>query len=272
MIPAYGSIASGQYRVVCLWGRPTEEDLLQHADPRAVKQATIVLYFGRLSESRRTALATASRERSRTLLVLDELLLLFLCGERGSRVPPLFACSLPFTFVQPYVTTAGLVPPEMFYGREQEQQEIADPNGPCFIYGGRQLGKTALLRSVERTAHRPQEERFAIWMDLKGEGIGYDRESTEIWPVLWRALCKLSAIGEEVKEPNPNVRGRIESFLDHLRTRFSADSGRTLLLLLDESDRFLEVDAREVESGTTTTGYRESSRLKAFRLIPLNSG
>ena len=36
-----------------------------------------------------------------------------------------------------------------------------------------------------------------------------------------------------------------------------------LLLLLDEADRFLEIDAREVGSGTGT-GYRESSRLKTL--------
>ena len=263
-IPAFGSFVNGRYRIVFLWGRPTEGDILQHADERSGKQATIVLYLGRLSEKRRNDLSQEARNKPKTLLVLDELLLVFLCGERGSRLPILFTCAIPFTYVQPYVTTAGLVPPEMFYGREQEMRDIADPSGSVFIYGGRQLGKTALLRAVERTSHRPEDGSYAVWIDLKGEGIGYDRDVVDIWPAIWRALKKLSAISQEIKEPNPNVRGRIDDFIDHLCSRFDNSSRHTLLLLLDEADRFLEVDAREVDSDVSVTVYRESSRLKAL--------
>ena len=259
-IPAFGSFAKGQYRLVFLWGRPTEEDILQHADEHSWTRSTIVLYFGRLSDARREAFSHMARERSRILLVLDEMLLVFLCGERGSRMPILFACAIPFTYVQPYVTTAGLVPPEMFYGREQELREIAHPFGPVFIYGGRQLGKTALLRSVERTSHRPKAGSHAVWIDLKGEGIGYDRDAADIWPAIWRALRGISAIPHEIREPNSNK--RINDFIDDLCSRFNNISGHTLLLLLDEADRFLEVDARN--SDTAASGYRESSRLKAL--------
>ena len=243
-----------------LWGRPTEEDILQHADERSRTRSTIVLYFGPLSEARREAFSHMAREHSRTLLVLDELLLVFFCGERGSRMPILFACALPFTYVQPYVTTAGLVPPEMFYGREQELREIAEPFGPVFIYGGRQLGKTALLRSVERTSHRPKTGNHAVWIDLKGEGIGYDRDAADIWPAIWRALRGISTIPDEIREPNSNK--RINDFIDDLCSRFNNMSGHTLLLLLDEADRFLEVDARNPDAAAS--GYRESSRLKAL--------
>lgn len=259
-IPAFGSLAKGQYRLVFLWGRPTEEDILQHADEHSWTRSTIVLYFGRLSEARREAFSRMARERSRTLLVLDELLLVFLCGERGSRMPLLFACAIPFTYVQPYVTTAGLVPPEMFYGRERELRDIADPFGPVFIYGGRQLGKTALLRSVERTSHRPIAGSHAVWIDLKGEGVGYDRDAAEIWPAIWRALRGISAIPNEIREPNSNK--RINGFIDDLCSRFNNMSGNTLLLLLDEADRFLEVDARNPDAAAS--GYRESSRLKSL--------
>lgn len=261
-IPAFGSFANGQYRLVFLWGRPTEEDILQHADERSRKHATIILYFGRLSETRRESLARIARERFRTFLILDELLLVFLCGERDSRMPPLFACALPFTYVQPYLTTAGSVPPEMFYGREKEIQDVADPNGTVFIYGGRQLGKTALLRAVERTSHKPKENSYAIWIDLKGVGIGYDRDASDIWPTIWRSLLDLSVMPDKVKEPNPNIRGRIDDFVDYLCSYFSESSGRTLLLLLDEADKFLEVDARDF--GNKALGYRESSRLKSL--------
>ena len=264
-IPGFGSLADGHYRLVFLWGRPTEEDILQHADALPGRAATIVVYLGRLTEARRDAFARMARARSRTLLVLDELLLVFLCGQRGSRMPVLFGCAIPFTFVQPYVTTASVVPPEMFFGREEEMREITDPEGASFIYGGRQLGKTALLRAVERMSHRPQQGRYSVWIDLKDERIGYDRDAGEIWLAIWRALRRTSAIPEEikgVKEPNPNIRGRVDAFVEYLKEHFNRSAGNTLLLLLDEADKFLEIDGRE--RAGTATGYGELSRLKGL--------
>ena len=264
-IPAFGSAAGGSYRIVFLWDRPTAEDMLQYADESPRRSATILLYFGRLTRAQREGIAVHARKRLRSLLVVDELLLVFLCGERASRVPVLFACTTPFTYVQPYVTTAGLVPPEMFYGREDEMRQIADPNGSCFIYGGRQLGKTALLRAVEEREHRPDDGRFAIWIDLKGEGIGYDLTAADIWSSIWRKLRSLDSqhqpVPDDIRDPTPNVRGRVQKFVDFLPNYFSVD-GRVLLLLLDEADKFLEIDAREVNN-EIGTGYRESSRLKA---------
>ena len=264
-IPAFGSFVSGRYRVICLWGRPTEEDILQYAEDTTRRVATFALYFGRLTRPRRENLARLARQRSVTMIALDELLLLYLCGERGSRLPVLFACSIPFTYVQPYVTTAGLVPPEMFYGREQEMREITDRTGACFIYGGRQLGKTALLRAVARSSHAPKKESYAVWIDLKGEGIGYDRTVGDIWPAIWRSLQKHSVISDEIAEPNPNIRNRrlVDKFIDYLCTQFDNSNGRLLLLLLDEADKFLEADGREIDN-VPGSGYRESSRLKSL--------
>ena len=74
----------------------------------------------------------------------------------------MFKCTLPFTFLEPYAATAGFVSPEMFYGRSAERNQIMEPMGSCYIYGGRQLGKTALLRDVEQTFHRPAEGRIAL--------------------------------------------------------------------------------------------------------------
>lgn len=264
-IPEYGSFARGRYRVVLVRGRPTEEDVLQHASTGVEFGPTIVLYLGRFSQSRREALGALSRQRSRALLVLDERLLVFLCAERGSRLPVFFACALPFSFVQPYVTTAGVVPPEMFYGREREMNEVVDRSGTVFIYGGRQLGKTALLRAVESDFHRPVDGRFAIWLDLKGLGIGHDREPSDIWHAIWHGLRDIGAVSEDVREPRPRARQyNVEEFINHLCSCFDYASGKRLLLLLDEADGFLELDAQAPDGKPADQGYRESTRLKAL--------
>ena len=215
-------------------------------------------------------LARLARERAQSLVVVDELLLLYLCSVTDSRVPILFSCALPLAYVQPYITTGGLVPPEMFYGRGTEMRTIADPNGSCFIYGGRQLGKTAVLRSVESREHRPSDDSYAVWIDLKHEGIGYDRVYETgvagVWSVVWRTLKKKIQIPDDVKDPNPNnpkIRSHIDGFIEFLVSHFNKRSGRRLLLLLDEADKFLEFDARQVQGGRGTE-YRESTRLKGL--------
>ncbi len=269
-IPEFGSSVSGRYRIVFLWRSPTAEDILQHANSGDRRQATIVLYFAALDASRRAVLARLTRERSRSLLIVDDVLILYLCGAVGSRMPVLFGCSLPFTYVQPYVTSAGLVPPEMFYGREREIEEIAAPNESCFIYGGRQLGKTALLRQVEKKYHRPANDTYAIWIDLKRDGVGYDRVYEHgvrgVWSTIWRALNAAMEMPDDVMDPNPNtpnIRRRIDDFVNFLEGYFRRESGRRLLLLLDEADKFLEVDARQVQ-GRPGTEYRESAQLKGL--------
>ena len=150
----------------------------------------------------------------------------------------------------------------MFYGRARETGEIRNPRGPCFIYGGRQLGKTAILKAVEQREHRPAEGRYARFVDLKGHGFEGHRDTADIWPVLWQELRSTGAIPVDVKQPATKSRGQIDDFLNDLVQHFDPASGRTLLLLLDEADAFLEEDARERQSGVVATGYRESIRLE----------
>ena len=261
-VPAYGSAARGRYRVICVWKRPTVNDLLRYGDQPGGGAPSIILYFGRLSETQRKELALATRERAQTILVLDEVAMVFLCGERDSRLPVFFNCTLPFSYVQPYSTVGGVAPPEMFYGRDAEVARVTSRNGPCFVYGGRQIGKTAILRVVRDRDHRPSDGHHVFFVDLKAREIGVEGAIADIWPLLWRTLNDGGAIPKDVREPLTKGSVRIEEFLDALIRHFAPGSGRTLLLLLDEADHFLEMDAREQQKGVAATGYRESIRLK----------
>ena len=261
-VPAYGSSAGGRYRVLCIWNRPTVDDLLRYGDQPGAGAPAIVLYFGRLSERQRSELALAARERAQTILVLDEVALVFLCGERDSRLPVFFGCTMPFSYLQPYSAQGGAAAPEMFYGRDAELASVTSRNDSCFVYGGRQIGKTAILRAVRDRHHRPAEGHYVFFVDLKAREIGVGRGIVGIWPLLWRVLTDGGAIQKSTREPSTRGRGQIEEFLDALIRHFAPGSGRTLLLLLDEADHFLEMDAREQQAGVAATGYRESIRLK----------
>ena len=176
-VPHFGSEANGNYRLLIFFRPPTAETILQRLQ-QAGREAAIAICLNPVGERTHMRLARLSDEQSLTLVTLDEPLLIFLAAQSGSRLAAFFACALPFTWNQPFVPRAGRVPPEMFFGRESEVTEIQDfERGSCLVYGGRQLGKTALLRHVEREFMNPAEGRFAAWIDLKAEGVGEEHTS-----------------------------------------------------------------------------------------------
>ena len=237
-VPAYGSEANGHYRILCVWNRPSEEDLLNAVGDTSQDSGAIVFHFGRMTAKRRRDLAHLCRKRGRKFIVIDDTLMFFLCGERGARLPVLFDCTLPFTFLEPYTPhAAGLVPPEMFYGRERERESIIDPMGSCLIYGGRQLGKTVLLRYVERNYNVQNEARIARFLDIKE--VGRKQPLDDIWLILVSELEKLQILDASQRNPsNPRSLEQIKSWLE-------VDNQRRILLLLDEADNFLEADGKE---------------------------
>ena len=255
-VPHFGSEANGNYRLLIFFRPPTAETIVQRLK-QAGREAAIAICINPVGERTQMRLARLSDEQSLTLVTLDEPLLIFLAAQSGSRLAAFFACALPFTWNQPFVPRAGEVPPEMFFGRESEATEIQDfERGSCLVYGGRQLGKTALLRHVEREFMNPAEGRFAAWIDLNAEGVG-EEHTSDIWVAMWRALRRIDAVEESTKQP---TRRNVGAFRDALLRQFNRTSGKSLLLLFDEADRFLQRDA--MNSGRET--FAESTRLKSL--------
>ncbi|MEO3712378.1 ATP-binding protein [Roseateles flavus] len=255
-VPHFGSRAQGRYRVVVLGDRASPEDLLQRIGDSTQQTATIVLSLTRSPPRFWPDLAKLSKERQRSFLLLDEAILLSLLAQRGSRLASWFALALPFTYSEPYDASAGFVPPEMFYGRTSELDAVKEQGGCYFIYGGRQLGKTALLRRAEKTFHEPAEERYAIWVDLLAQGIGERRPAVDVWLSLADKLRELKIHGLDIPPVNTAKPASIDAFLSSIRAFIQAKPGRRILLLLDEADHFFEQDARYGSS------YAETRRLK----------
>ncbi len=134
-IPAFGSAAGGNYDLLIAWDRPPEEEILRQVGSHKKQSPILVLYMGHLSEARRRDLARLSLKRQGAMVVIDESLIWFVCQERGARLPVLLRCCLPFTPVNPYTVAAGIVPQEMFYGREQESESILAPLGTNLVFG-----------------------------------------------------------------------------------------------------------------------------------------
>jgi len=95
----------------------------------------------------------------------------------------------------------------MFYGRDYERRSISDRFGSCLIYGGRQLGKTVLLRDVERQIHDLGNNQIAIWLDLKAKGIGYDRPVDDLWVIVAGEFKRIGILPASVQvhtSPGPH--------------------------------------------------------------------
>jgi hypothetical protein len=253
-IPHFGSGAKGNYRVICLWERPTEDDIVQMIGDSSLHRATIVLYFGRMSERKWRDISRKAKLAHKSFVLIDEVLLLFLAGQSGSRLAAFFSTTLPFGYCDPYDATAGLVPPEMFFGRAAELDAILGVNGRCFIYGGRQLGKTALMRRAEQAFHAPGKGRYSTWIDLRAEGLGVNRAASEIWLPLAASLKDAGVLDAAVGSASLAKKGGVDALVKALRTFLDASVERRILLLLDETDRFFEQDGRH--------DFAETRRLK----------
>lgn len=242
-VPYFGSMARGRYRVLCIWERPGEEDIVQAVGEAAQQRPTIVLHFGRMNERRWRETSLLAKRRGRAFLLVDECILVRLAAEKGSRLAGLFQLTLPFAYSRPYDATAGLVPLEMFFGRSSELEAVCGLNGRCFIYGGRQLGKTALLRRAEQSFHAPSQHRYSAWLDLRAEGIGVSRTPSDVWLCITDTLQQLGVLEAKVSAPNPAKRGSVDAVIAAIKTFMAENGERRVMLLLDEADRFFEQDS-----------------------------
>ncbi len=250
-IPQLGSQANGCYDVVCLWKRPGAESIGAFLRDLGLDAKTVIVFFlGRLTDQRRN-IADRARERKLALVILDEILLVFLAKFDDTRLPAFLRCSLPYAALNPYTPfQAGNVPPEMYYGRDGMVRQLQDEGG-CIVFGGRQLGKSALLRQVEREFHQPAREQFAWVEDIKLVGDPDTGESSStLWVKLREGFKKHELIKGNVSASQPdNIIKRIQNSMD-------ASSQRRVLVLFDEADQFLNADAQN--------GFQEVDRLRAL--------
>ena len=122
----FGSAAEGTYRIMGVWDRPEEEALFALVGDTQRQPKTIVLYFGRLTEARRRALAKLSKTRRRTFVVIDELLMFFLALEKRLRLDCLFRCAGPFTSFEPFLMRIPRQVDHRFHGCRSRFPRQAD--------------------------------------------------------------------------------------------------------------------------------------------------
>ena len=238
LVPGLGTRAT-RYSIIVAHQRRSPGELLAIAKLADPGGAHIILANWLMTpEDRRMALKQ-SRETKVTALVIDAAA----CGYVAARAPRSFATlqeiSLPYAVFSHYSpNVAGDVPDEVFVGRSEQIAEIASPTGSLYVYGGRQLGKSAVLRKVQRDFDNGQD-RIAIYVDLKATGVGEYMEPEHLWSVLLDELRSRNVMPNSAKTAKP------ENVVRAVRDWLNEEPARRMLLLLDEADAFLEGENAE---------------------------
>lgn len=191
-----------------------------------------------VADRRKLAKSISRITSNKPFLLIDRCLALYLADTpKTDRWKTLIRCSLPFRVINPYFENSAMpIPPDMFIGRREEIQKIIAPDGPNLLYGGRQLGKTAILRRVEFQQNRPSDGNWASYVDIRG------MNHVDAVDTIAKALRRNKFFTSEVK---PDTwRALINSIESQLMDN-EANKRHTLLLMLDEADNILKLFEEE---------------------------
>lgn len=232
-IAAFGTQMKSPLSVLVLYGKhPAREIIEILASMKNPSGPVIVLIDHFLDKAERRQVAETFHTQTswqRPFLLIDRVLVLYLAMHQSAeRLPSMLKCTLPYTTYQPFLRDGGAVAEEMFFGRRSELASILQPTGACVVYGGRQLGKTALLQRAESRFHAPENQAYAVFSDIKD----YKQEGP-----LVEKLCGDITGKTGLSFTSCNT---LKGLCDQIGAMFRKHKIASMLLLIDEADNFLE--------------------------------
>jgi hypothetical protein len=234
----FGSQRNGAYDIVLVYSRPHAETIGNILHTYGVfSNCPIVIFTGRMNVVQRREWSNYCRREGLTALLVDELLLYYLASQRESRLPALISCGAAWGYLIPY-RSFGVIPPEIFKGRNLMVKELAEPGGSCIVYGGRQFGKTVILHMVQREYDNPEREVSVIYDDIKplGDPQGHYHPE-DLWNRLREMLIRRGILYKGVRHDREHISQKTIEKLNKNKTM-------QVIVLLDESDNFLAADAK----------------------------
>lgn len=147
----------------------------------------------------------------------EELTAILLEPEPEPVLNRILARQLMLTRISPYQTRGGLTRTSRFFGREQELAKVLDRElSNYLVIGGRQLGKTSLLKELERRySHRQDIQTY--YLSLRDH----------------RLTVRLAMIAE--MDPDSSL----SEVMSALSQR---ELGRKVLVMVDEADLFMRFE------------------------------
>ena len=255
-ISVFGSEAEEKgFRVVVIFGKMDAGRLIDTFKEIGSAQNTIVIldYALTLPERRELARRTKTEYNKKTFVVVDRVAVVYLARHYSETAVNrmLMAVTMPFASYQPYIAeSAKVMPQEIFMGRTKELDDIESASGVNIVYGGRQLGKSALLRMAQKDIDKNENHDRAVLVDIKGHD--YKAAARKISAALLDEGILTDAVTEDWDELSRNIRNRLRVTEEDKKIPY-------LLLLLDEADDFIE--------SCEKVGYRPFDALKDIQNI-----
>lgn len=232
----FGSEAeTAGFRVVYLFGRFSANDLMERIERIGNARNTLLLVDCALTMADRRLLARLTKKMGsgKTFAVVDRIVISYLANHYSetSINRTLMAVIMPYASNQPYISdSTNVMPPELFMGRRFELEKIESSSGANIVYGGRQLGKSALLRMARKDINYDENGNRAVLVDIKG--LNY----REVAQKVSETLCDEDILSEKDVTDDWNKLSR--SIRNRLRDE--KDYIPYLLLMMDEADVFIE--------------------------------
>lgn len=254
-IAIFGSEAEEKgFRVVCLFGKTNASRLIDTFGEIGNARDTLVLldYALTLADRRTLARKTKTDLNGKTFAVIDRVVLVYLAKHYAETAVNRILMSLvmPFASYQPYINkSADMMPQEIFIGRKQELEKIESPTGVNLVYGGRQLGKTALLRMAKKDIDRNENGDRAVIVNVLDKD--YKETARALSAALYdEGILKKEHITEDWDELARDIKNRL---------RDETDKIPYFLLMIDEADAFIE--------SCEATGYQPFNALKEIQSL-----
>lgn len=244
-IPTFGSSLGATAHIVISQNKKEPDQLSSFFNRHELQQKPVFLfYLQEMSIQQRIIYQQFFAKKKLSVLLIDLCLAFHLSGIRN-RLPALFKIALSFSWAQPYLMKGENVPQETFVGRDEEVNSIYDPNGSCIIFGGRQLGKSALLRHIYNTYNNPDKNIFIAYLDI--DELGMEPQTHEqMREYFWRKVDKVLIREKFLPERVISVRKaeKIENeIIDEILNTLKNNPEKHLYLLLDETDNLLDNDS-----------------------------
>lgn len=235
-VPAFGSLGETDgFRIVFIFGAYDAERLVEIFHNIGDEKHTLIILDYALKESarRRLALLVKGKANCKIFAVLDCVVLKYLYDNYSEQTitKQLLHIIMPFAYYQPYVAESSKpMPSELFIGRKEELKKIKDVNGVNIVYGGRQLGKSALLMKAKKDIDKNESGDRAVYIDIKGRN--YTETALKISEEL--------VIADILEEKDITSDWRKLAMSIRMRLKNADKPIHYFLLLLDEADAFLD--------------------------------
>lgn len=198
-----------------------------------------------------TLLQRAQLGHDQSPLLVDDLLVAYLAVNPATRLAKLLEVCLLSCRTNPYADYGNRpVPPEMFFGREEELRKLREVPSAGVLYGGRRLGKSSLLSQIleesKANVHLASggvgsgEMAAYVSIDSKNDPAGF---SQDYLLFSWRAIYK-SLVGSNFLKASKDDLKTANDVREYVQSEIAAGRSATnaCYLLIDEADDVMRED------------------------------